>query len=100
MRTFSHVSSIAEFYGKDAPYNALVGKDSTRAVAKMSLEPSDLTSDTVRSKHTQPNDEYFNTTVVTTVIPKMLIMFVKFAMENIWVQIVLLQNKNTVILKF
>uniref|UniRef100_A0A1A8F333 Neuron derived neurotrophic factor n=2 Tax=Nothobranchius korthausae TaxID=1143690 RepID=A0A1A8F333_9TELE len=35
-----------EFYGKDAPYNALVGKDSTRAVAKMSLDPSDLTSDT------------------------------------------------------
>ncbi|RXM36977.1 Neudesin [Acipenser ruthenus] len=34
------------FYGKDAPYNALVGKDSTRAVAKMSLEPDDLTSDT------------------------------------------------------
>lgn len=37
----------AEFYGKDAPYNALVGKDSTRAVAKMSLDPADLTSDTV-----------------------------------------------------
>lgn len=37
----------AEFYGKDAPYNALVGKDSTRAVAKMSLDPSDLTSDIV-----------------------------------------------------
>ncbi|KAM6913217.1 neudesin [Xenentodon cancila] len=35
-----------EFYGKDAPYNALVGKDSTRAVAKMSLDPADLTSDT------------------------------------------------------
>ncbi|KAM8833749.1 neudesin [Synchiropus picturatus] len=34
------------FYGKDAPYNALVGKDSTRAVAKMSLDPEDLTSDT------------------------------------------------------
>ncbi len=36
-----------EFYGKGAPYNALVGKDSTRAVAKMSLEPADLTYDTV-----------------------------------------------------
>nr|XP_043903141.1 neudesin isoform X1 [Solea senegalensis] len=35
-----------EFYGKDAPYNALAGKDCTRAVAKMSLEPADLTSDT------------------------------------------------------
>ncbi|KAM4723832.1 neudesin [Anableps anableps] len=40
------VSKGKEFYGKDAPYNALVGKDSTRAVAKMSLNPADLTSDT------------------------------------------------------
>ncbi|CAL1575538.1 unnamed protein product [Knipowitschia caucasica] len=40
------VTKGKEFYGKDAPYNALVGKDSSRAVAKMSLEPEDLTSDT------------------------------------------------------
>ncbi|XP_008312103.1 neudesin [Cynoglossus semilaevis] len=40
------VTTGKEFYGKDAPYNALVGKDSTRAVAKMSLDPEDLTSDT------------------------------------------------------
>ncbi|XP_031165905.1 neudesin isoform X1 [Sander lucioperca] len=40
------VTKGKEFYGKDAPYNALVGKDSTRAVAKMSLDPADLTSDT------------------------------------------------------
>ncbi|KAM9842546.1 neudesin [Aulostomus maculatus] len=40
------VSKGKEFYGKDAPYNALVGRDSTRAVAKMSLDPEDLTSDT------------------------------------------------------
>lgn len=40
------VSRGKEFYGKDAPYSALVGKDSTRAVAKMSLDPADLTSDT------------------------------------------------------
>ncbi|XP_068194902.1 neudesin [Antennarius striatus] len=40
------VTKGKEFYGKDAPYNALVGKDSTRAVAKMSLDPEDLTSDT------------------------------------------------------
>ncbi|CAJ1074582.1 neudesin [Xyrichtys novacula] len=39
------VSKGKEFYGKDAPYNALVGRDSTRAVAKMSLDPADLTSD-------------------------------------------------------
>ncbi|XP_034531689.1 neudesin [Notolabrus celidotus] len=39
------VTEGKEFYGKDAPYNALVGKDSTRAVAKMSLDPADLTSD-------------------------------------------------------
>lgn len=43
----SFVWLVAEFYGKDASYNALVGKDSTRAVAKMSLNPADLTSDTV-----------------------------------------------------
>ncbi|XP_046711241.1 neudesin isoform X3 [Silurus meridionalis] len=35
-----------DFYGKSASYNALVGKDSTRAVAKMSLNPEDLTHDT------------------------------------------------------
>ncbi|XP_039642491.1 neudesin isoform X3 [Perca fluviatilis] len=40
------VTKGKEFYGKDASYNALVGKDSTRAVAKMSLDPADLTSDT------------------------------------------------------
>ncbi|XP_061700907.1 neudesin [Syngnathoides biaculeatus] len=40
------VTKGKEFYGKGAPYNALVGKDSTRAVAKMSLKPEDLTSDT------------------------------------------------------
>uniref|UniRef100_A0A3Q1EJ27 Neudesin neurotrophic factor n=1 Tax=Acanthochromis polyacanthus TaxID=80966 RepID=A0A3Q1EJ27_9TELE len=40
------VTTGKEFYGRDAPYNALVGKDSTRAVAKMSLDPADLTSDT------------------------------------------------------
>ncbi|CAN2387415.1 Belongs to the cytochrome b5 family, partial [Pristimantis euphronides] len=39
------VSAGREFYGKRAPYNALAGKDSTRAVAKMSLEPDDLISD-------------------------------------------------------
>ncbi|XP_052386386.1 neudesin [Carassius gibelio] len=40
------VTAGKEFYGKGAPYNALVGKDSTRAVAKMSLDPADLTYDT------------------------------------------------------
>ncbi|XP_076002858.1 neudesin [Genypterus blacodes] len=40
------VTKGKEFYGKDAPYNALVGKDSSRAIAKMSLDPADLTSDT------------------------------------------------------
>ncbi|ESO03388.1 hypothetical protein HELRODRAFT_173681 [Helobdella robusta] len=36
------VSSGRGFYGKDGPYNALVGKDSSRAVAMMSLDPKDL----------------------------------------------------------
>ncbi|XP_069464632.1 neudesin [Ambystoma mexicanum] len=40
------VTSGKEFYGKGASYNALAGKDSTRAVAKMSLDPEDLTHDT------------------------------------------------------
>ncbi|XP_070698996.1 neudesin [Pempheris klunzingeri] len=40
------VTKGKDFYGKGAAYNALVGKDSTRAVAKMSLDPADLTSDT------------------------------------------------------
>ncbi|XP_052010176.1 neudesin-like [Xyrauchen texanus] len=40
------VTTGKEFYGKGAPYNALVGKDSTRAVAKMSLDSADLTHDT------------------------------------------------------
>ncbi|MBN3313872.1 NENF protein, partial [Atractosteus spatula] len=42
------VSTGKDFYGKGAPYNALTGKDCTRAVAKMSLDPEDLTYDTVR----------------------------------------------------
>ena len=40
---------VADFYGLGAPYNALVGKDCTRAVAKMSLEEEDLTDDLVSS---------------------------------------------------
>ncbi|CAL8274154.1 unnamed protein product [Merluccius merluccius] len=40
------VTEGKEFYGKAAPYNSLVGRDSTRAVAKMSLDPADLTADT------------------------------------------------------
>ncbi|KAM4814944.1 neudesin isoform 2-T2 [Thomomys bottae] len=40
------VTSGREFYGRGAPYNALTGKDSTRGVAKMSLDPADLTHDT------------------------------------------------------
>ncbi|XP_049625859.1 neudesin [Suncus etruscus] len=40
------VSSEKQFYGRGAPYNALTGKDSTRGVAKMSLDPADLTYDT------------------------------------------------------
>lgn len=42
--------SWTEFYGKGASYNALVGKDSTRGIAKMSLDPEDLTHDTVRKR--------------------------------------------------
>ena len=39
------------FYGHNAAYNALAGKDCTRAFAKMSLDPSDLVSDIVSVSH-------------------------------------------------
>jgi len=38
---------MSAFYGRDATYNALAGKDCSRAVAKMSLDPADLVSDVV-----------------------------------------------------
>ena len=38
---------VPDFYAKGKAYNALMGKDCTRAVAKMSLEPDDLTHDIV-----------------------------------------------------
>lgn len=40
------VTSGKEYYGAGSSYNALAGKDCTRAVAKMSLDPEDLISDT------------------------------------------------------
>ncbi|KYO43631.1 neudesin [Alligator mississippiensis] len=56
------VSSAKEFYGKGAPYNALVGKDSTRGVAKMSLDLADLTHDTtgLTEEELKSLDEIFN----------------------------------------
>ena len=38
---------VSAFYGRDAAYNALAGKDCTRAVAKMSLDVGDLVSSVV-----------------------------------------------------
>lgn len=51
----------AEFYGRGAPYNALTGKDSTRGVAKMSLDPADLTHDTtgLTAKELESLDDVF-----------------------------------------
>ncbi|NWV23760.1 NENF protein, partial [Origma solitaria] len=56
------VTSGKEFYGKGAPYNALVGKDSTRGVAKMSLDPADLTHDTtgLTEEELKSLDDIFN----------------------------------------
>ncbi|CAM4650286.1 neudesin [Lepidochelys kempii] len=56
------VTSGKEFYGKGAPYNALVGKDSTRGVAKMSLDPEDLTHDTtgLTDEELKSLDDIFN----------------------------------------
>ncbi|KAF7653200.1 hypothetical protein LDENG_00086060 [Lucifuga dentata] len=61
------VTKGKEFYGKDAPYNVLVGKDSTRAVAKMSLDPADLTSDTtgLTEEELQSLDDVFEGTYKT-----------------------------------
>ncbi|XP_057626082.1 neudesin [Chionomys nivalis] len=55
------VSSGKEFYGRGAPYNALTGKDSTRGVAKMSLDPADLTHDTtgLTAKELEALDDVF-----------------------------------------
>ncbi|XP_054305263.1 neudesin isoform X1 [Pongo pygmaeus] len=55
------VTSGKEFYGRGAPYNALTGKDSTRGVAKMSLDPADLTHDTtgLTAKELEALDEVF-----------------------------------------
>ncbi|KAK9412039.1 neudesin [Crotalus adamanteus] len=55
------VTSGKEFYGKGAPYNVLAGKDSTRSVAKMSLDPADLTYDTtgLTEEQLQSLDETF-----------------------------------------
>ncbi|ELT93549.1 hypothetical protein CAPTEDRAFT_223862 [Capitella teleta] len=57
------VSEGFDFYGKEKSYNALIGRDSTRAVAKMSLEPADLTSDTssLSEQELKSLDEIFNT---------------------------------------
>ncbi|XP_035136565.1 neudesin isoform X1 [Callithrix jacchus] len=54
-------SSRLEFYGRGAPYNALTGKDSTRGVAKMSLDPADLTHDTtgLTAKELEALDDIF-----------------------------------------
>ncbi|XP_077194855.1 neudesin [Paroedura picta] len=56
------VTSGKEFYEKGASYNALVGKDSTRGIAKMSLDPADLTHDTMglTTEELQSLDDTFN----------------------------------------
>ena len=46
---------VSGFYGKGASYNSLTGKDSSRAVAKMSLDPADLNHDLVSSSKYQPH---------------------------------------------
>ncbi|CAD7685563.1 unnamed protein product [Nyctereutes procyonoides] len=56
------VTSGKEFYRRGAPYNALTGKDSTRGVAKMSLDPADLTHDTtgLTAEELKSLDDVFN----------------------------------------
>ncbi|XP_048224204.1 neudesin-like [Perognathus longimembris pacificus] len=59
-----------EFYGRGAPYNALTGKDSPKGVAKMSLDPADLTHDTTgrSAKELESLDDVF-TNVYKTKYP-------------------------------
>ena len=45
---FIHLLCNADFYGKGAGYNALAGRDCTRAVALWSLDEDDMISDVVR----------------------------------------------------
>ena len=47
LRLLLLVVFVLAFYGRNTAYNALAGKDCSRAVAKMSLDRSDLVSDVV-----------------------------------------------------
>ncbi|XP_046579812.1 neudesin-like isoform X3 [Haliotis rubra] len=58
------VSKGKDFYGKGAAYNALVGRDCSKAVAKMSLEEEDLTHDIsdLSEEHLKALDSVFEGT--------------------------------------
>jgi len=58
------VTKGKEFYGPGKSYNALVGKDCTQAVAKMSLDPKDLNNnvDTLTDSQLKALDEIFTGT--------------------------------------
>ncbi|XP_067680062.1 uncharacterized protein [Haliotis asinina] len=58
------VSKGKDFYGKGAAYNALIGKDCSKAVAKMSLEEEDLTHDIsdLSEEHLKALDSVFEGT--------------------------------------
>lgn len=57
------VSAGKAFYGKGSSYHALVGKDASRAVAKMSLDPADLTHDVsgLTDEYLEALDNVFDT---------------------------------------
>ncbi|XP_072031683.1 uncharacterized protein [Amphiura filiformis] len=56
------VTEGKDYYGKGASYNALAGKDCTRAVAKWSLKEEDMTSDVtgLTDADVKSLDEIFN----------------------------------------
>lgn len=57
------VSSGSRFYGPGASYHALVGKDCTQAVARMSLHPSHLNDDmsSLSQQHLESLSNVFKT---------------------------------------
>ncbi|XP_065174910.1 neudesin-like [Sycon ciliatum] len=64
------VTKGKDFYGKDAAYNALVGRDSTVSIARMSLEPADLALKHDISVLSSSELEALESVITSTYVPK------------------------------